>query len=290
MVTEFVWCTQRQIELGMRINAGLTTRLTRAIALVLTVRPDMVSLLDLDSAEWVQQIRKVRIRDGRPLPVGPATPPNPPLIRGDGSRQPFRGLTPSPFSENYGREPLVAIGSSTGGPNALADVLASLPKDFDAAVVIVQHIDAAFAPGLAHWLAEHSGRRVTLARPGDRPSAGRVLIAGTNDHVVMDPDQTLRYTDQPRDLSYRPSVDVFFKTLAANWPGTGVAALLTGMGRDGAAGLLGLKNAGWTTIAQDEASSVIWGMPRAAVELQAASLVLPVSEIGAAVARLSSRR
>jgi two-component system, chemotaxis family, response regulator WspF len=194
-----------------------------------------------------------------------------------------------PTPAKHDGEPLFAIGSSTGGPNALAEVLGSLPKEFDAAVVIVQHVDAAFAPGLAQWLADHSGRRVTLATPGDRPSAGRVLLAGTNDHLIMDPEQRLRYTDQPRELSYRPSVDVFFKTLAAHWPGAGVAALLTGMGRDGAAGLLGLKKAGWTTIAQDEASSVIWGMPRAAVELRAATHVLPVSEIGAAVARLLSR-
>lgn len=184
--------------------------------------------------------------------------------------------TPPPGS--FG--PLVAIGSSTGGPNALAEVLAAFPNDWKAPVVIIQHVDAAFAGGLARWLAERTGRRVELARAGERPTPGHVHLAATDDHLVIDHDRRFVYVKEPLDLCYRPSVDVFFASLVAHWPEHGTAALLTGMGRDGATGLLALRDAGWQTIAQDEKSSVIWGMPRAAVEIGAACKVLPVSEIG----------
>jgi two-component system response regulator WspF len=185
-----------------------------------------------------------------------------------------------------GGTPLVALGASTGGPNALAQVLAGLPKDFDLPVVLVQHVDAAFAPGLARWLSDRTGRRVEPARPGERPERGRVLVAATDDHLAIDRDQKLRYVAEPVQTPFRPSVDVFFQSLAASWDEPGVAVLLTGMGRDGARGLLALRRAGWTTIAQDEGSCVIWGMPKAAVELGAAALVLPVSQISAAVVEL----
>ena len=183
---------------------------------------------------------------------------------------------------------LVAIGSSTGGPNALVEILGALPDDWNASTVLIQHVDSAFAEGLACWLAERSGRRVEIARKGQRPERGRVVLAGTD--LVVGPDLRFLYIEEPRALSYRPSVDVFFASLVAHWHEPGVAVLLTGMGRDGATGLLALRDAGWSTIAQDEKTSVIWGMPRAAVELGAAQKVLPVSEIGAAIiGEVSSR-
>jgi two-component system response regulator WspF len=179
--------------------------------------------------------------------------------------------------------PLVALGASTGGPAALATVLSGLPARFEAAVVVIQHVDAAFAPGLARWLGEQSGRRVDLVQDGQIPEAGRVLLAATDDHLVVDDRLALRYTVEPSELHYRPSVDVFFASAAALWPEPGAAALLTGMGRDGASGLLALRRAGWATIAQDEASSVIWGMPRAAVELGSATRVVPLAEVATAI-------
>jgi len=179
--------------------------------------------------------------------------------------------------------PLVAIGASTGGPNALAEVLSAFPKGWDAATVLIQHVDAAFAPGLARWLHEKTGQPVEVAEAGARPEPGRVLLAGTNDHLALDPSARLVYTDEPRELSFRPSVDVFFRSAAEHWPAKGVGVVLTGMGRDGASGLLRLRGAGWPTIAQDESTSVVWGMPRAAAEVGGAAEVLPVSRIGAAV-------
>jgi len=175
--------------------------------------------------------------------------------------------------------PLILIGSSTGGPAALAEILSEIPESTRATLVIVQHVDAAFAPGLARWLAERTGRRVDLIEPGSRPSPGKILLASTNDHVLIDESRRFRYVAEPVEMHYRPSVDVFFRSVAEQWPEPGVAVLLTGMGRDGAAGLLALRRAGWLTIAQDEASSVIWGMPGAAVQIDAATLVLPLSGI-----------
>ena len=194
---------------------------------------------------------------------------------------------PSPIPDG---EMIVAIGCSTGGPNALADVLSAFPKRWDAAVVVIQHVDAAFAPGLAHWLSDRSGQRVATAEPGARPEPGKVLIAATDDHLVLDADRRFRHVEEPRSLCFRPSADVFFASLTAHWRGPGVAALLTGMGRDGAAGLLALRRNGWFTIAQDEATSVVWGMPKAAVELGAAVNVLPLQEIGAAVVEHVQKR
>ena len=178
---------------------------------------------------------------------------------------------------------LVAIGASTGGPQALAEVMARFPRQLDAAVVIIQHVDPGFAEGLASWLYERSGFPTTLARPGSRPEAGRALIAATNDHLVLGPDRALSYTPNPRRQLFRPSVDVFFESSAKHWPRPSIAVVLTGMGRDGAAGQLALRQAGWTTIAQDERSSVVYGMPKAAAEVGAATEILPLDQIGKAI-------
>ncbi len=181
--------------------------------------------------------------------------------------------------------PLAAIGASTGGPQALATVLRALPRPVPWPVVIVQHVDPAFAPGLADWLSRETGQPAEIARGGDAPAPGRILLAATGDHLVIDGGGFLRYAREPRDLVYRPSVDVFFDSIVAASAAPGVAALLTGMGRDGAAGLARLRSAGWHTIAQDEATSVVWGMPAAAVEIGGASETLPIGDVGAAIAR-----
>ena len=186
--------------------------------------------------------------------------------------------------------PLIAIGASTGGPSAIVDVLTRIPKDLRAAVVIAQHITVDFAPGLAAWLAEMCQRPVRVARNNDLPSAGEVLIAGTNDHLAMSSGGSFRYTAEPADTPYRPSVDVLFGTLASYWKNPGVAVLLTGMGRDGAKGLLALKDKGWHTIAQDEKTSVVYGMPAAAAEKGAAIRILPLHEIGESVAHNIRKR
>jgi two-component system response regulator WspF len=179
--------------------------------------------------------------------------------------------------------PLVVIGSSTGGPDALATLLAAFPPNFPAAILITQHIAAEFAPTLATWLGERCNLPVQTTRVGSRPVAGTVFLAESNDHLEIAPDHTLRYTSSPRLYPYRPSIDVLFGSAAALWPRLGVGALLTGMGSDGANGLLQLRKMGWHTITQDAATCVVYGMPKAAAEKHAATEILPLSQIGRAI-------
>lgn len=178
---------------------------------------------------------------------------------------------------------IVAIGASTGGPDALSNVLAALPLNFPAAVLIAQHIGAEYADGLCERLASKCRLPVRTAKDGDGPMPGVVYLAATNDHLELGPRLRLRYTAQPSSTPYRPSVDVLFESLAAYCPRIGVAVLLTGMGNDGAAGLRRLRSLGWHTIAQDESTCVVYGMPKAAVERQAAIEVLPLPLIGVSV-------
>jgi two-component system response regulator WspF len=199
------------------------------------------------------------------------------------------GLRPTPVAKvgppadsAQRRHPILALGASTGGPEALIQVLKVLPVGFPATVIVIQHIAADFAPGLAHWLQGHTSLPVRLASDDADFKPGEVLLAATNDHLVLRPDRRLAYTTNPVDYPYRPSVDVFFNSLAA-WPWPGVAVLLTGMGSDGAQGLLQLRRLGWHTITQDQASCVVYGMPRAAVELHAACQVLALAQIPRAI-------
>lgn len=186
------------------------------------------------------------------------------------------------------KPPFLAIGSSTGGPQALAKVLGCLDTDFPGAVGIVQHVDPKFAPGMAEWLNERCALPVSLAEPGQHPEAGHVYMAGRDEHLKLKSGGTFDFSVEPTALVNRPAVDVFFKSLAAHWPKPGVALILTGMGRDGAEGLKMLRERGWRTIAQDQETSVVWGMPKAAVEIGAAHETLPIDMIGpAAINRLS---
>jgi two-component system, chemotaxis family, response regulator WspF len=189
--------------------------------------------------------------------------------------------------------PLVAIGASTGGPAALAHILSGLPAGFPAALVIIQHVDVQFAAGLADWLQAQTALEVRLVQDGCRLEVGTVWLAGTNDHLVLTPQHALSYVYEPRDYPYRPSVDVFFKSLAKNgpkpWPGMAAGVLLTGMGRDGAEGLAVLRRAGWYTMAQDQASSVVYGMPKAAAEAGAAMQIVSLEAIAPALVRFFGR-
>ena len=184
--------------------------------------------------------------------------------------------------------PIVAIGASTGGPRAVADVIRALPRPFPAALLVVQHVSQSFVQGYAEWLAAETGARVMLARAGHAPQPGEVLVAAEDRHLVVGGDGRLAYRDEPAlhpaIQLHRPAVDELFASLASGGR-QGVAVLLTGMGRDGAEGLLRLRRAGWHTIAQDQATSIVWGMPGAAAELGAACEVLPVSAIAGAIAR-----
>ena len=177
--------------------------------------------------------------------------------------------------------PIVAIGASTGGPQALAQVLSHFPVNFPAAVLVAQHVDDHFAPGLVAWLQHHTALTVRVARDGEPLSSRGIWVAGSKDHLVYDnEDGFLHYTPHPRETPYRPSVDALFGSLAEPHRALRIGVLLTGMGRDGAEGLLAMRNAGALTIAQDAATCVVYGMPKAAAELNAAAEILPLNQIG----------
>ncbi|RYD31206.1 MAG: chemotaxis response regulator protein-glutamate methylesterase [Verrucomicrobiaceae bacterium] len=184
------------------------------------------------------------------------------------------------------RNRLVAIGCSAGGPAALATVLGGLPQDFAAAIVIIQHVDEQFAPLLAKWLNEQSPLPVRIAGDGDQPEPGTVLLAGRNDHLIFSGARRFSYTAEPESCSYRPSVDIFFESVVRHWKGQTAGVLLTGMGRDGAKGLKALRDHGVPTIAQDQASCTVYGMPKAAAMMDAATEILPLDRIGPRLARL----
>ncbi len=177
------------------------------------------------------------------------------------------------------RESLVAIGSSAGGPAALEVLLKGLPADFPAAIVLVQHVDQVFASGMAEWLSSACGLPVRLAQQGERPQSGIVLLAGTNHHIRLLKNGTLAYTAEPVNEIYRPSIDVFFESVANYWNGDAVGVLLTGMGRDGAQGLKLMREQGFLTIAQDQHSSAVYGMPKAAAAIDAAVEIRPLDKI-----------
>jgi chemotaxis response regulator CheB len=198
-----------------------------------------------------------------------------------------KSMSKAPIATS-GLPTLVAIGASAGGPAALCRLLEQLPVGFPAAVVIVQHLDKDYADGMAAWLSSVSRLPVTVAKPGERPKVGSVLLAGTNDHLVLQEDGTLAYTKEPTEQPYRPSVDEFFASVALNWAGPIVGVILTGMGHDGARGLLALRRLGHLTFAQDRGSSIVYGMPGTAVRFGAAMAQMNPADIGKELIRIIS--
>ena len=181
--------------------------------------------------------------------------------------------------------PVVAIGASTGGPAALATVLAELGR-VDAVVLVVQHLHADFVGGLVSWMDRVSPLHVVEAAHGAPLRTGTVYVAPAGMHLRVGKDDVMVLDPKPETL-HRPSVDELFTSLAERRSGRTIGVLLTGMGEDGAAGLLALRRRGHVTIAQDEQTSVVFGMPRAAQRMGAAMRVLPLDEIAAAIVQAS---
>jgi two-component system chemotaxis response regulator CheB len=176
---------------------------------------------------------------------------------------------------------VIAIGASTGGPGAVVTVLRSLPPKLTCPILLVVHLSEAFAPAFAEWLDTQSPHRVRLATDGLALGPG-VTMAPPARHMVLAGNKVRLTDDSPRH-SCKPSVDTMFESVARECGTRAIAALLTGMGRDGAAGLLAIRKTGGHTIAQDEATSVVFGMPREAILLDAANRVLPLDAIGPAI-------
>ncbi len=181
---------------------------------------------------------------------------------------------------------IVAVGSSTGGPQALQMICSNLPHDFPCGVILVQHMPPAFTGPLAARLNGLSKLEVTEAAPNDLVEPGRVLLAPGGFHLRLRRDGhrvTVTLSEEPRTLLHRPSVDVTFLSIAEIYGSRSVGVVLTGMGNDGLAGMRAIKAAGGKAIAQDEESSVVYGMPRAVVEAGLADHVLPLSAIPEAI-------
>lgn len=185
---------------------------------------------------------------------------------------------------------MVALGASTGGPSAIALVLRSIQMELPTPLLLVLHLGEQFGGAFADWLETQTPHRVAYAQDGEAVASigGRVVLAPPGRHLAVRGGR-LQLTLDPERHSCRPSVDVLFESLARDYGEATLACLLTGMGRDGAAGLLAIRRAGGSTIAQDEASSVVYGMPREAVALGAAERILPLGEIGPAIAELLGR-
>lgn len=182
---------------------------------------------------------------------------------------------------------VIAIGASTGGPAAVIDVLKAIPSDFPLPILLVLHIGEPFGLGFADWLDGQTPHRVKYARDGELlGTKGRVIMAPVDKHMVVE-NGVIHLNREAERFSCRPSVDVLFESVAREFGACSAAALLTGMGRDGASGLLDIRRAGSFTIAQDEASSVVYGMPREAAILGAAEKILPLDQIGPALAAMA---
>ncbi len=247
-------------------------------ALDVLKKPEPADWADLDRIAR-DLIRKVKVlsnvkvimhvRGRRPKEPAPAGP-----------------MVPLPAADGYS---VVAVGSSTGGPSALAKVLGALPAATPVPVVVAQHIAEGFVPGLVGWLAGLCKVRVRMAESGEQLRAGTVYISPTGGNLVVHRTEIQVQPPEPSQL-YVPSADTLFSSVAGTYGRHAVGVILTGMGNDGAGGLKAMRDAGAMTIAQDEKTSVVFGMPRAAIEAGAAARVLPIEGIGAAIDELVSAR
>ncbi|MDQ6975220.1 MAG: chemotaxis protein CheB [Mariprofundaceae bacterium] len=189
------------------------------------------------------------------------------------------GASRSTLLADRAKKGLLAIAASTGGPAAVVEVLKGLGAVIPWPVVVVQHVDQRFSRGLEHWLNEQVPMPVVIAKVAAKLRAGTVYLASGHSHLIINARQTLDYQLNDKNLSFCPSADIFFNSMVEHWQGNGVGVLLTGMGRDGAQGLKHMRDHKWHTIAQDEATSKVYGMPKAAVRLNAAIEVLPLQHI-----------
>jgi two-component system chemotaxis response regulator CheB len=198
-------------------------------------------------------------------------PPKPPIVRaslaGNTVIQPISSIK------------IVTIGASTGGPQALQKVLSPLPSDFPVPIICTQHISEGFLQGLVNWLALECRLKVKIATEGESPFPGTVYFAPDGNHLELNSLGKLTYNASGAVDGHCPSVTVMFKSAVKFYGKATLGILLTGMGRDGATGMKAISQAGGITIAQDEASSVVFGMPREAISLGAAQHVLPVQNI-----------
>ena len=174
---------------------------------------------------------------------------------------------------------VIVIGSSTGGPNTVQSIISSLPTDLPAAILVVQHMPKEFTGPLALRLNENSDLPVKEAEDGDIIKEGTVLVAKGGYHMVVEPNMRIKLVDGPKRFGVKPAVNMTMVSASEVFGSNTIGVLLTGMGHDGAFGMKSIKKRGGKTIAQDSSTSVIYGMPKAAVDLRAVDKLLPTEKI-----------
>jgi two-component system chemotaxis response regulator CheB len=258
-----------------RDEAAMTFQALQAGALTVAEKPPGLDHPDHDAmarrlVETVKSMAEVKVvrrwpKRGRPAPPPRPAPPSPRKIR------------------------LIAIGASTGGPMALSEILGNLPGDLGVPVLVVQHIARGFAPGLVEWLGKQTPLAVKLAEAGEAARPGVVHLAPDGWQMGVTKDLRIRLDRAPSDDGFCPSADYLLQSVAESLGGSAIGVLLTGMGRDGAQGLLRLRQAGGVCIAQDEESSVVFGMPGEAVRTGAAEFVLALEGIARAIRSITAQ-
>lgn len=263
----------------MRGEVNVTFEALRAGALTVVNKPGLA-----DPEMYARVVRAVRLMsevpvvhhwgrgERRPSPALPVAPP-PPIEADD-----RRGAQ------------MIGIAASTGGPSALAAVLGPLSADFPVPILVVQHVSRGFVTGLAEWLDSQTPLGVGLASHGDTPQPGTALLPPDDYHIQVNPQGVVELCKEPPYRGLRPSANYMFRSLARAYGPRAVGVVLTGMGDDGAEGLEALRLAGGLTLAQDEQSCVVYGMPREAVLRNAVERVLPLNQIALTLSQLALKR
>lgn len=202
-----------------------------------------------------------------------------PVIRRRGDARAAVLAEKANLDARFGGASVIGIGASTGGPPALAAVLGALPVRFPAPILVVQHMGGPFMEGFAHWLDDQTSLEVSIAKDRETPLPGHVYVAPGDRHLSVGAGGVLRVTAEAPLASQRPAANVLFQSLARVLGPKAIGVLLTGMGEDGARGLLEMREAGACTIAEDESTAVVYGMPAAAVRMGAAAMRLPLDAI-----------
>ncbi len=203
------------------------------------------------------------------------------LLNAEWSRQPnldAAEVAPSDSRLPSSAFPIVVIGASTGGPRVVQQILAGLPANYGAAVLVVQHIAQGFSAGMVEWMAIHSTLPIRIAVADTVVQLGQVIVAPDRSNLMITDGGRVKLSSHPSFLPH-PTIDITMQSVAKIYGPTAIGVLLSGMGRDGAQGMRSIRLAGGYTIAQDEATCTIFGMPKAAIELNAVHAVLPPDKI-----------
>ncbi len=243
-------------------------------------------LLGEDSQLAQELIRKIKILSG----VKVFTRRNRSKVHHTPTADPFKLTTPLISLAPSKTIRMVAIGASTGGPQALHAILTQLPARLPVPVICIQHISEGFLQGLVNWLNVQCSLSVQIARNGEIPQNGTVYFAPEGYHLEWDRQGRFLYSSAPPLAGHRPSITITFQSIARYYGDRSIGVLLTGMGRDGADGMGAIARNGGMTIAQNEASSVVFGMPKEAIALGAVQHILPVDEIASMLVRQIERR